>query len=104
METVFPDPVGEKLQFLRDARAAGYRLVFVWIRLESVELSMARVQQRVDAGGHDVPDDRLQARFDRTVRNAREALTFVDLGIVFDNSQVDRRFRHVETWRGGRRQ
>lgn len=103
METVFSDPVGEKLQFLRETQKAGYRVVFIWIRIESVELSMARVQQRVDAGGHDVPDDKLQVRFDRTARNARDALTFADIGIVLDNSQVDRPYRHVETWRNGQR-
>ncbi len=103
METVFSDPAGEKLQFLRTAQLAGYRVVFVWIRIDSVELSMARVQQRVDAGGHDVPDEKLVTRFDRTARNAREALTFVDLGLVLDNSEVDRPFRHLETWRSGQR-
>jgi predicted ABC-type ATPase len=51
METVFSDPAGEKLQFLRTAQLAGYRVVFVWIRIDSVELSMARVQQRVEPAG-----------------------------------------------------
>jgi predicted ABC-type ATPase len=101
METVFSDPRGDKVEWLRQAREAGFRLLLVWVRIDSVELSIARVSQRVAAGGHDVPDEKLVARFDRTVRNAHEALTFVDLGLVVDNTDVDRPFRHVETWKAG---
>lgn len=32
METAFSDPGGDKVQFLRDAQAAGYGVVFLWIR------------------------------------------------------------------------
>ena len=101
METVFSDPAGEKLAFMRDAQTRGYQVLFIWIRIENVELSMARVQQRVEEGGHDVPDEKLTARFARTEHNAIEALTFVDLAIVLDNSSVDHPFRHVETWQRG---
>lgn len=100
-ETVFSDARGDKVKWLRRAREVGFRVLLIWIRLDSVELSVARVHERVEAGGHDVPDDKLVARFERTVRNAREALAFVELGIVLDNSAVDRPFRHLETWKEG---
>lgn len=101
MESVFSDPAGEKIELLRSAQRAGYRVLLIFVRIASVELSMARVQQRVGAGGHDVPDDKLATRFERTERNVREALRFVDLAVVLDNSEVDRPFRHVETWQRG---
>jgi predicted ABC-type ATPase len=104
METVLSDPSGEKLAFLRSAQSAGYRVLFVWIRIESVELSIARVMQRVEAGGHDVPDEKLEARFPRTRENAIAALSFADLGLVIDNSDLDRPFRHLQTWVHGKRQ
>lgn len=103
METVLSDPVGEKIGFLREARQAGYRVMFVWIRIENLELSIARVMQRVQAGGHDVPDEKLEARFPRTRRNALEAVRIADVALVIDNSSVDRPFRLIEAWRGGRR-
>ncbi len=53
-ETVFSDPAGEKLAFLSGAAAQGYTVVLCFIGLESVELSEARVAQRVLRGGHDV--------------------------------------------------
>ena len=103
METVFSDPGGQKLQFLRAARASGYCVVFLWIRLSDAQLSAARVSQRVARGGHDVPQDKLAARFERTRRNAAEALGFVDIAAVIDNSSVDAPYRLEEWWEGGRR-
>lgn len=101
METVLSDREGAKLAFFREAQAAGYRVILVWICIASVELSVARVMQRVEAGGHDVPDEKLEARFPRTLENAEAALRCVDLGLVIDNSSVDRPFRHVTTWKRG---
>jgi predicted ABC-type ATPase len=103
METVFSDPKGDKVAFLRQTQAAGYAIILVYIRLTSVDLSRARVVQRVAAGGHDVPDDKLEARFERTQRNAAEALTFANVGIVLDNSSVESPFQHIETWKDGDR-
>ena len=103
METLLSDPAGEKVSFLRDARSEGYRVLLIAIRLESPELSMARVQQRVETGGHDVPDEKLVARFPRTQANIKTALAFVDIALVFDNSRGDLPFQHVETWLAGRR-
>jgi predicted ABC-type ATPase len=101
METVFSDPAGAKLEFLRDARARGYRIGFAYIGLASAALSQARVLQRVAQGGHDVPDDRIRKRLPRSLANAREALRFVDAAWVFDNSDADHPFQLVATTRVG---
>jgi predicted ABC-type ATPase len=101
METVFSDPAGAKLDFLRDARARGYRIAFVYIGLASAALSQARVIQRVAQGGHDVPDDKIRSRLPRSLENAKHALQFVDAGWVFDNSDADHPFKLVATTRTG---
>jgi predicted ABC-type ATPase len=102
METVLSDTKGAKLAFFARAQAAGYFVLFIDIRLESVETSIARVTQRVLNGGHDVPDDKLLARFARTRRNAAKALAMADAGLVFDNSNPESPFRWLETWEAGR--
>jgi predicted ABC-type ATPase len=56
-ETVFSDPVGAKLQFLRDAIAADYSVTMYYVGISSAQLSEARISQRVSAGGHDVPPE-----------------------------------------------
>lgn len=100
-ETVFSDPAGDKLSFLRQAQAQGYSVFLVFIGLDSPMLSMARVAQRVDRGGHDVPDEKLQARFPRTLENLKQAVSFVDLAVLFDNSRIDEPFRFVAAYEHG---
>ena len=100
-ETVFSDPVGAKLTFLRGAVAAGYGVTLYFIGVSSAQLSGARVSQRVRAGGHDVPPERLERRFRQSLQNLRQALEFVPEAHVFDNSSTGDPFRLVLTMRGG---
>jgi predicted ABC-type ATPase len=102
METVFSDPAGAKLGLLRDAQAKGYAVVLLFIGIESPSLSAARVAQRLERGGHDVPDDRVISRFPRTLANLRAALAFVDVALRLDNSSSRDPYRPVATWRSGR--
>lgn len=101
-ETVLSDSQGAKLAFFSKAQHAGYFMLFILVTLDSVETSIARVAQRVANGGHDVPDEKLLARFGRTRANAAKALAIADAGMVFDNSDPDSPFRWVETWEAGR--
>jgi predicted ABC-type ATPase len=94
-ETVFSDPVGAKLAFLRRAMAAGYDVQVHFIGISGADLSEARVLQRVAEGGHDVPSDRLERRFHQSLRNLADAITFVPEVRVFDNSDPDNPFRLV---------
>jgi predicted ABC-type ATPase len=64
-ETVFSDPVGEKVQSLREAQAAGYSVVMIFICVESAELSALRVESRVQDGGHSVPLEKIGLRLPR---------------------------------------
>lgn len=101
METVFSDPAGDKLAFLREAQTAGYAVILLFVGIVSPELSILRVAQRALEGGHDVPPDKLQQRFPRTQRNLAAALGFVDVALIFDNSSIDEPYRHVATWHNG---
>lgn len=101
-ETVFSDPVRAKLRLLEDARTRGFTVILVFIGLASAALSIARVKQRVRQGGHDVPDERLRARFPRTLANLREAVSIVDDAWLLDNSFYDTPYRVVAVYRDGR--
>ncbi|HRE02704.1 MAG TPA: zeta toxin family protein, partial [Ilumatobacteraceae bacterium] len=61
-ETVFSHR--SKLDLIDDALAAGY-LVTLHVVIVPVELSVARVANRVTVGGHDVPVDKVRGRFAR---------------------------------------
>jgi predicted ABC-type ATPase len=94
-ETVFSDPVGAKLQFMRDALAKGYTVTLIYIGLAGADLSEARVVQRVGEGGHDVPSDRLLRRYNQSLLNLRAAMEFVPKVRVYDNSSDEEPFRLI---------
>ena len=102
METVFSDPAGDKLGFLSGCRAKGYVVLLVFIGLDSPMLSRARVAERVERGGHDVPDEKIETRFPRTLENLRRALEVVDFAILFDNSSSGAPFRFVASFEQGK--
>jgi predicted ABC-type ATPase len=101
VEAVFSDPVGDKLAFLKEAAAAGYAVVLCFIGLSGSDLSEERVAMRVSQGGHDVPTEKLLARFPRTSANLRAAIREVQYVLVFDNSDLQRPFRKVGEFEGG---
>jgi predicted ABC-type ATPase len=99
METVFSDPAGDKVRFLKQARDAGYFVVLVYVGLDHPSLAAARVAHRVRNGGHAVPPDRVAARYDRSLANLGKTLGFVDHAYLYDNSAAPYR-RVAETVRG----
>lgn len=100
-ETVFSDPAGDKLAFLVDAAAQGYSVVLCFIGLDDVTLSGTRVAMRVLKGGHDVPTEKLEARFPRTLANLGRAVRELPHVLLFDNSDLARPFRAVATFEQG---
>lgn len=102
METVFSDPVGDKRRFLREAQDVGYTVFLVFIGIDSPELSIGRIIQRVEDGGHDVPDEKIRERFPRTLANLRQAVKSVDYAYLFDNSSYDEPYRLLATFERGR--
>lgn len=100
-ETVFSDPHGAKLGMLRKAVAAGYDVTLIYIGTVSTELLARRIDQRVAAGGHDVPRDRIATRFERSLRNLKQAITFVPTVELYDNSSIDEPFRQVARFEAG---
>lgn len=101
-ETVFSDPVGDKLTLLREAVAMGYSVVLCFIGLDGPGLSEERVAMRVTQGGHDVPSEKLVARFPRTLANLRRAIRELPLVLVSDNSDLRRPFREMAIFREGK--
>jgi len=94
-ETVFSDPVGDKLAFLEEAAAGGYTVVLFFVGVDSAEISRERVAMRVAKGGHDVPSDKIESRYARTMENLRKALVRLPNVLVYDNSDLRSPYRLV---------
>ncbi|HTW78296.1 MAG TPA: zeta toxin family protein [Terracidiphilus sp.] len=101
-ETVFSDPVGAKLQFLKETEAKGYSVVLVFIGIDGPQICEARVAMRVSKGGHDVPANKIAERYSRTMKNLQRA--FLEIGNirVYENSDLDRPYRLVASKDAGR--
>lgn len=54
---------------LRDTRAAGYRIRLDFLWIPNLDITRNRVRQRVTKGGHNIPDDVQQRRFQLGIRN-----------------------------------
>jgi len=87
-ETVFSDPVGEKLAFLEEAAEAGYTVVLFFVGISSPDVSFDRVAQRVVEGGHAVPEEKIVSRYPRTMENLRLAMLRLPLVLVYDNDDL----------------
>jgi len=48
-------------------RMRGYRVSLIYLRLDSVDESMLRVQRRVAAGGHGIPEEAVRRRFGKSL-------------------------------------
>lgn len=99
-ETVFSHP--SKLKIVESARMRGYVVIVMHVGVDSPDLSVARVRGRVREGGHDVPEDKIRARFDRGAALIRKAVLLADRGMVFDNSRLNEPPRQVLVFSNGR--
>ncbi|MFD4369987.1 zeta toxin family protein [Rhodococcus sp. NPDC058521] len=85
-ETVFSHP--SKLELIDRAHSAGY-IVVLHVILVPIELSEARVAERIVEGGHRVPEDKIRERFERLWPLVAEAIHRADHAIVYDNTAPD---------------
>jgi predicted ABC-type ATPase len=74
------------LQMMVEARIRGFEVVLVYIGTENVEINVARIRNRVLAGGHDVPEGDVRRRYQRSFNNLSLAIERADHTILFDNS------------------
>jgi predicted ABC-type ATPase len=82
-ETVFSHP--SKLDLIQVARAANY-VVVLHVLLVPEELTVQRVRYRVQAGGHDVPEEKIRQRYQRLWALVAAAIPRSDTATVYDNS------------------
>jgi predicted ABC-type ATPase len=100
--TVFSDPVGDKLGFLKQTAQAGCAVVLCFVGVADADTSEQRVAMRVSQGGHDVPTEKLVERFPRTLANRALAIRELPCVLVFDNDDLRTPIRHVATYANGR--
>ena len=66
-----------------------------FIALENPDAHVARVADRVAAGLHDIPEEKVRERYERSLERAADALRIVDHALLLDNSSISEPFRAV---------
>jgi predicted ABC-type ATPase len=94
-ETVFSDPVGDKVAFLQEFEGFGYQVILCFIGISAADVSEQRVAMRVSKGGHDVPQQKIAERYPRTLNNLKLAIAALPDVRVFDNDDLEYPYRLV---------
>jgi len=100
-ETVLSDPVGEKVDFLADAAAQGFDVHLIFIGIATAAMAVERVKSRVEAGGHDVPVEKILERYERVLKNLERAIALVPRVTIYDNSSFENPYRLIAEYRAG---
>ena len=72
---------------LKKAKSQGDKIILIYFWIESVELAKARVKERVKKGGHNIPPDIIERRYERGLKNFFAFYkALADRWVVYDNS------------------
>jgi len=83
-ETVMSHP--DKVAILEKAQQRGFRTYLYYVATEDPEINISRVENRVEAGGHPVPREKIIERYYRSLELLADAVQFTDRAYIFDNS------------------
>ena len=73
---------------LRKAQELGYYTILFYVGVETPGIAQERIAHRVSIGGHDVDAATVARRYDTSVGNLLQALTFCDESYLYDNTRL----------------
>lgn len=83
-ETVMSHP--SKVDFLKSAKDAGYRVYLYYISTNDPDINVSRVEFRVTKKGHSVSPEIIKSRYKRSLNQLQLAVSCSDRAYIFDNS------------------
>lgn len=83
---------------IRRAKERGYTIRLYYIGLDTVEESLGRIANRVAKGGHNIPREDVERRFQSRFADVLRVLPYCDEARFFDN---DNGFVEVAEYRNG---
>lgn len=76
----------DKVSLLAEASKSGYRVYVYYVATADPQIDIARVAYRVSRGGHNVPAEKIEARYWRSLELLSEAILASNRAYIFDNS------------------
>lgn len=83
-ETVMSHP--SKLDEILAAQQKGYKTYMYFVCIEDPTINISRIENRVEKGGHPVPQEKVLQRYTNTLTQLIPAIKLVDKAYLFDNS------------------
>jgi predicted ABC-type ATPase len=83
-ETVMSSP--DKVEFLKKSKSNGYRNYLYFVATKNPQINISRVEVRVKEGGHNVPKDKIESRYYRSLDYLLDAVKLTNRAYIFDNS------------------
>lgn len=75
------------VEFIKNAKEKNYEVVLLFLMLNTVKLAIQRVETRVKEGGHNIPTDVIERRYNNGMKNFfKRYIDIVDKWFLVDNS------------------
>ena len=74
------------LKLLKRAKERGYFIRCYYILTADPMINVWRVKVRVESGGHDVPEEKIITRYDKSLELISELIKVCDICHIYDNS------------------
>jgi predicted ABC-type ATPase len=71
------------------AKVSGFQIILFFVWLDSFELAKSRVAERVRKGGHDIPENVIERRYQKGARNFSKYAEEADSWYIYDNSGTE---------------
>ena len=73
--------------FVKECKQRGYNVILLFVWLEEPQIAKNRVRQRVEKGGHNIPEDVIERRYHKGIKNLNKIfLPLCDEWMITDNS------------------
>lgn len=88
METTLASSKKTYINILSSAKEQGFTTHLLYVGVDSAELAKERVKYRVAKGGHGIPDEVIDRRYLKSVKNLELLAPFFDSVELYDNTNV----------------
>ena len=75
------------MNLVRKVQLLNYEVVLLFFYLRAAEMAKERVALRVSEGGHNIPPDVIERRFQLGIQNLKRFIEIVDRWYIYDNSK-----------------
>jgi len=75
-----------KIKEIEIAKKENFKIYFYFISTSDPLINSQRIKNRVETGGHDVPNEKIKDRYYRTMNNLFTAFKISDRAYLFDNT------------------